>query len=128
MKDSSSITAEGVTFYLTAQAVDDTLAFIARNKGSNVIFDYTYTSVIDGTYIRPEVGSMKRSSKYTGEGRVYGIQEGKIGEFLEKRGSENVVNATGDDLQQMYFRGANAKRKVASIYCIVHATVKLKKG
>lgn len=119
---------EGVTFYLTAQAVDDTLSFITKNSspGSSVIFDYTYTSVINGTYYRPEVGSMMRSSKYTGEGLVFGVEEGQIGEFLDSRGFNRVVNVTGDDLQKMYFQGANAKRKVAPVYCIVHAAVKPK--
>lgn len=39
---------EGVTMYIEAEAVDETLLFISKNtgKGSSVIFDYTYNEVI----------------------------------------------------------------------------------
>jgi methyltransferase (TIGR00027 family) len=42
---------EGVTMYLTAEAVDETLAFVAGNsgKGSSIIFNYIFRSVLDGT-------------------------------------------------------------------------------
>lgn len=115
---------EGVTYYITAKAVDDTLAFVAHNSGpgSSIIFDYTYTSVINGTYKRGEVASMKRSSRFTGEGMVFGIEEGKIEEFLSRRGFGHIVNVTGDDLHRLYFKGINEKRKVAPVYSIVHAT------
>ena len=41
---------EGVTYYLTARAVDATLDFIARDsgEGSSIIFDYIFRSVLDG--------------------------------------------------------------------------------
>ena len=42
---------EGVTMYITAEAVDETLAFVAGNsgKGSSIIFNYIFRSVLDGT-------------------------------------------------------------------------------
>jgi len=108
-----------------AEAVDDTLAFIANRSGngSSVIFDYTYKSVIDGTYRRSEVSSMKRYKAFSGEGLIFGIEEGKIEEFLSRRGFGHIVNVTGDDLHRLYFKGVNEKRKVAPVYSIVHATV-----
>lgn len=115
---------EGVVYYLMAEAVDDTLAFIAHHSGngSSVIFDYTYKSVIDGTYRRSEVSSMKRYKAFSGEGLIFGIEEGKIEEFLSRRGFGHIVNVTGDDLHRLYFKGINEKRKVAPVYSIVHAT------
>ncbi|MDP6909377.1 MAG: SAM-dependent methyltransferase, partial [Flavobacteriales bacterium] len=49
-------TWEGVTMYLDAEAVDGTLAFIARNKaiGTTLYFDYFLKSVLDGTCQNPE--------------------------------------------------------------------------
>ncbi len=117
---------EGVVFYLTSEAVDGTLAVIAGHSGpgSSVIFDYTDKAVVDGTYKRSEISSMRRYKAFSGEEIVYGIDHNTIGEFLERRGFENVVNVTGDDLHAMYFKGVNAKRPVAPIYSIVHAKVK----
>ena len=42
---------QGVTQYLTPEAVDSTLAFVANHsgQGSSIIFDYMYTSLLDGT-------------------------------------------------------------------------------
>lgn len=117
---------EGVVYYLRSEAIEDTLAFIRENSGmeSSVVFDYTFTSVIEGTYKRGEVASMKRSSRFTGEKMVFGFEEGKIEEYLERRGFDHIVNVTATDLKRMYFTGVNAKREVAPAYAIVHATLK----
>lgn len=101
---------EGVTFQLRRSAVDDTLGFVAHNSGpgSSIIFGYTHKPVSNGI---------------AGEGLVFGIEEGKVGEYLERRGFDHAVSVTGDDLHRMYFKGANESRKVAPAYCIVNATV-----
>lgn len=120
---------EGVVYYLETEAVDDTLCFIAGHsrKGSSVIFDYTYSSVINGTYRHPEISSMKRYNVLTGEGLIFGIEEGKIADFLRGKGFDGIVNVTGDDLKRMYFKGPNEKRAVAPYYAIVHGTAKPEK-
>lgn len=66
---------EGVVFYLTPEAVDGTLAFIANHSGdgSSVIFDYTEKSVVDGTHRRSEISSMRRYKAVSGEEIVFGI-------------------------------------------------------
>jgi methyltransferase (TIGR00027 family) len=117
---------EGVTMYITAEAVDSTLAFVAKNsgKGSSVIFDYTYTSVINGTYKRGEVSSMRRSARITGERLIFGIEEGTIEEFLKQRGFHEITNVASEFLKKAYFTGANQKRSIAPVYAIVHAAVK----
>jgi methyltransferase (TIGR00027 family) len=117
---------EGVTEYLTAEAVDDTLAFVAKNSGhgSSIIFDYMYTSAITGTVERKEVISMRRYERLTGEGLTFGIEEGMIEKFLGQRGFYQIKNADSDFLKKTYFMGVNQKRIVAPVYAIVHATVK----
>lgn len=116
---------EGVTQYLTPEAVDSTLAFVAHHScpGSSIIFDYVYSAALTATHKRGEVSRMQRSSRFTGEGLVFGIEEGAIEEFLSRRGFTDVQNATSGDLQRTYFTGANLARPLAPIYGIVHATV-----
>lgn len=118
---------EGVTYYIGAQAVDDTLVFVAKHAapGSSIIFDYTYTAVIDGTWKRGEIMAMRRNQRISGERMIFGIPAGTIESFLSARGFENIVNATGEDLQKKYFTGTNQHRTVAPVYSIVHAMVKV---
>jgi O-methyltransferase involved in polyketide biosynthesis len=115
-----------VVYYISPESVDSTLAFITGHAGagSSVIFDYTETAVVDGTYRRSEISSMRRYKAVSGEEIIFGIDRSRIKEFLESRGFHNVVNVTGDDLHRMYFKGVNEKRKVAPIYSIVHAEVR----
>ncbi len=117
---------EGVTYYLDAQAVDNTLAFVARHSapGSSIIFDYTYSAVIDGTWKRGEIATMRRNRRLSGEGMIFGIPAGTIEPFLSERGFENIVDVTGEDLRKKYFTGVNQQRAVVAVYSIVHAMVK----
>jgi methyltransferase (TIGR00027 family) len=114
---------EGVTYYLTAQAVDSELEFVAQNSGadSSIIFDYIYTEALDGTMKRNEVASMRRSQRFTGEGFLFGIRKGTVEEFLARRGFDRIHDADTDWLKRTYFTGVNQNRPVAPAYAIVHA-------
>jgi len=117
---------QGVTPYLTPEAVDNTLAFVARSSapGSTIVFDYMYTSLLDGTVKHGEVSKMRRDRWMSGESFSFGIPEGTIQAFLEGRGYEKVQNATHIELHDAYFTGPNWKRKVTDGYAIVSAVVK----
>ena len=117
---------EGVVHYLTAEAVDQTLEFVLRNSGSgsSIVFDYVYTSALTAAHKRGEIVRMQRAKRYTGEGLVFGIEEGQVEEFLRVRGYTQICNVTGQDLKRIYFTGVNRTRAIAPIYAIVHATVK----
>jgi methyltransferase (TIGR00027 family) len=116
---------EGVTHYLTAPAVDRTLEFVVRSSGpgSSIIFDYVYTSALTAARKRSEIVRMQRSRRYTGEGLVFGIDEGQVEAFLWARGYAQVQNVTSKDLERLYFTGVNQARTVAPIYAIAHAIV-----
>jgi methyltransferase (TIGR00027 family) len=117
---------EGVVHYITVEAVDQTLKFVLENSGSgsSIIFDYVYASALTAVYKRAEITRMQRAKWYTGEGLVFGIEEGQVEEFLLARGYTQVQNVTSQDLERMYFTGANEARVIASIYAIAHAVVR----
>ena len=117
---------QGVTQYLTPEAVDSTLAFIAEcsGPGSAVIFDYMYPTLLDGTIKRGEVANMRSKRWVSNEMMTFGIPEGKVGEFLEQRGFTQVQDADAEYLHATYFTGENAKRTVAYGYAIASAVVK----
>lgn len=118
---------EGVTYCLTAEAVDRTLEFVRSNSGesSSIIFDYVYASALTAIHKRGEIARMQRYKRLTGEGLTWGIEEGHIDELLSQRGYTQIKNMTSEDLKCAYFSGVNAERTIAPIYAIAYATVRI---
>jgi methyltransferase (TIGR00027 family) len=116
---------EGVVMYLSAEAVAGTLGFIAQHSGcaSQVVFDYIYTALIDGSAKHGEVSRMRRARRFSGEGLTYAIPEGKAVSLLQSLGFSRVTDVTSTQLYQRYFIGVNATRKVAWGYGIALAEV-----
>jgi len=112
--------------YLTAEAVDETLSFVAKNsgKGSSIIFNYIFQSVVDGTNKREEAKKIKISYEKRGEPLSFGIEEGTIDEFLSTRGFYQIENITGEYFKSAYFKGKNQNRNVCCLCGFVHARVK----
>ena len=117
---------EGVTMYITAEAVDATLSFVARNsgKGSSIIFNYMFQSVVDGTCRTDDAEKMRQSYAQRGEPLIFGIREGAIDKFMSKRGFSNVKDVNGDFFKTAYFKGNTAGVKVCRFCGFVTATVK----
>jgi methyltransferase (TIGR00027 family) len=116
---------EGVVCYLTAEAVDQTLEWVLNNSGpgSSIIFDYLYASALTAANKRGEIARMERASRFSGEGLTFGIDEGKVEEYLRSRGYTQITNVTSEELRKAYFTGVNQGRAIAPIYAIVHASV-----
>lgn len=112
---------QGVTMYLTNDAIDTTLAFVVRHSepGSAIVFDYVYRSVLDGIQKHSEISRMHRYRFMTGEGLTFGILEGTVETFLKERGFQQVKDVNVDYLKATYFTGKNAGRAVAGGYGIV---------
>ncbi|MBN2005769.1 MAG: SAM-dependent methyltransferase [Anaerolineae bacterium] len=126
---------QGVTQYLTPEAVDGTLAFVAGHSGpgSAIIFDYMDAALLAGSPppdkgYHGELSGMRRNRWLSGESLVFGIPEDEITAFLETRGFQNVQNAGAQALKERYFTGANAGRTVAQGYAIASATVRQDAG
>ena len=116
---------QGVTQYLTPDVVDATLGFITSysGEGSSVIFDYIYTSLLDGTAEHNEIAQMRESRWFKQEPLTFGLPEGSVRSFLERRGFTEVHDADAAFLHKTYFTGANETRSVAHGYAIASAVV-----
>jgi methyltransferase (TIGR00027 family) len=116
---------EGVTYYLNAAAVDATLEWVRSNSapGSTIIFDYVRASALTARHQRGEIRRMRRYRRLTGEGLVFGIEEGHVEDFLASRGFVHVVDVGAEALKRLYCTGANQGRAVGDVYSIVHADV-----
>ena len=116
---------EGVTMYLSAEVVDETLAFISSNAGesSSIIFDYIFKSALDDAN---EIEGAKEVSRFLtliGEPYTFGIEENKIEAFLNDRGFHKVRNVGAEYLKKTYFGGAYEMIRMKKFESIVYATV-----
>jgi methyltransferase (TIGR00027 family) len=126
---------EGVTPYLAAEAVDETLHFVARNSGagSSIIFNYILKSVVDGTCQLEGAREIRRAfsrggiadfSSNRGDRLMFGIEEGTIERYLSERGFQQIKDISGDYYEAEYFTGPNRNRKGCRLCRVVYATVK----
>lgn len=111
---------QGVTMYLSREAVDSILDFVVQHAGpgSAIVFDYLYRSLLDGVQKQNEVANMRRYRFMTGEGLTFGIPAGMISSFLEERGFAEVKDVNAEDLKAAYCTGRNAGRAVVGGYGI----------
>jgi len=116
---------EGVTTYISAEAVDNTLFFVANNSGagSTIIFSYVFQSAVEGTCGMEGAQKWRKALEKRGEPPVFGIEGGKINEFLMSRGFCNVKDASMESLKKVYFTGRNRNRKASPWAGIVCAAV-----
>jgi O-methyltransferase involved in polyketide biosynthesis len=62
-----------------------------------------------------------RAARVTGEGYLFGIDQGQIESFLTQRGFRDIRNATPEDLKRLYFTGPNAGRVLPAGVAIASA-------
>jgi methyltransferase (TIGR00027 family) len=119
---------EGVTMYLSAQAVDRTLEFIRCTSapGSRVVFDYIHAAVLrkENRYYGEERAHAMVAD--VGESWTFGLEEGEVGPFLAKRGFELVQHYTSVELEKLYLTEPDGSlhARVNGTHCIVIASVK----
>ena len=118
---------EGVAMYLNSDAVDGTLTFIRESsqKGSRVVFDYIFASVLrqeNKFYGEQEIFD---TVSQAGEGWTFGIEEGEIAEYLTERGFRIVSHYTPAELEERYFWADDGSvlRRINGTHCIVQAEV-----
>jgi len=95
---------EGVTMYLTAAAVDETLACVSRHSGpgSSIVFDYVFQSILEGDATLYGAAEAIRLVRKRGEPFLFGIKAGKVVSFLRDRGLECVADLSPADVERIY--------------------------
>ncbi|MDD2755226.1 MAG: class I SAM-dependent methyltransferase [Methanothrix sp.] len=116
---------EGLLYYLPPSAVERMLSSIMKNsaKGSVILFDYLFKSVVDGSTPLEAGRNLKKGLAESGEPLKFGIEDGKIEEFLANRGFSQIANATGREYKEAYFQGENKDRIVSELLSFAHALI-----
>ena len=117
---------EGVTYYITAEAVDETLAFVANNSGtgSSIILDYLPPSVTEENSESKEAKAIRRLVARSGEALCFGLEKDTIEAFLSQRGFCQVENVRSESFKCRYFKEIDQDRKMSSFFGVVNATIK----
>lgn len=117
---------EGVTYYITTEAVDETLSFVANNSGtgSSIIFDYLPPSVTGENSESKEARAIQRLVVRSGEALCFGLEKDTIEAFLSQRGFCQVENVNSSSFKGIYFKEIDQDRKMSGFFGVVHATVK----
>lgn len=102
---------EGLMMYLQPESVDETFHTIEdyAGKGSWVVFDYIYASVLrneDTYYGETEIA---QSVSGAGEQWQFGIEKGEIEQFLARFSMRLVDHKDAQDLERAYFSESNGK-------------------
>lgn len=111
--------------YLSAEAVDLTLAFIARKStpGSSVIFDYFPRSVVEGTCPCREGRVLRKMLARYGEELRFGLEPQAIENFLTGHGFHRIQSISAEDCKRTYFKKAYRNLPVSGLFHWVHAEV-----
>jgi methyltransferase (TIGR00027 family) len=103
---------EGVTMYISAEAVDGTLKFIRSQSapGSSVVFDYMPLAVIKGNFDKyKDVRGLAFWVRYRGEPFVFGIAEGQCPSYVEQRGLKVMSDIGPKEMEALYLTLSNGK-------------------
>jgi methyltransferase (TIGR00027 family) len=107
----TSFNWSGVAAYLTAEAVDAVLGYVASHGSprTSIVFDYAYTEMVDGTREYFGAAELKERTARLGEPLRFGIPDGGIGAFLAARGLELVRHVRRDELGDLYLIGSDGR-------------------
>ncbi len=119
---------EGVTYYISAEAVEATLQFIRDQSapGSSVVFDYMTLGSIKGDWKKyPDTRRLSFWVKYRGEPFVFGIPEEQEKQWIEQRGLKMISDLDRRDLEKQYLTMSNGKLvgSSTSAFRIMYAVV-----
>ena len=113
---------EGVTQYITKEAIESTLGYISRSKdGSRVVFTYVLKEYIDNPGSFPELKVLYKQIKKIW---INGMDPSTMNSYLEKFGLKLLEDAGAEYYREKYLKPLNREMNVMKIERIVLAEVK----
>jgi methyltransferase (TIGR00027 family) len=114
---------EGVTQYITGQAVQQTLAFVGKTApGSSIVFTYVLKSVIERRSTIPGADHMldvvAKQSPW-----IFGLEPIGMGAFLQPFHLTLLADVGNTDYQAKYLKPLGRTLVVSEVERIVHASV-----
>jgi methyltransferase (TIGR00027 family) len=115
---------EGVTNYLTADAVDATLRWCASaSAGSQVLFTYIHRQILDAPQAFGDTERLFATLGAAGERWTFGLDPAQLSGFLAQRGLTLVQDVGASDYRARYFGLAASRMRGYEFYRIAVACV-----
>jgi O-methyltransferase involved in polyketide biosynthesis len=117
---------EGVTNYLTADAVDATLRFLAAatGAGSRVIFTYLDRAVLDGSRRFDGLAEWQAAVRDAGEPWTFGFDPEQLPGYLAERGLTLTTDLSTRDAAARYLTPLGRAEPTAAFYRVAAAEVR----
>jgi methyltransferase (TIGR00027 family) len=117
---------EGVTQYITAEAVSNTLEFVSgvSGAGSAIVFTYVHRGLVDGTD-RPEWFEPFLSfARKVGSPFIFGLDQAELEQYLSDRGLELVDDVGAAEYHDLYLKQLGREMDVFEGERVAFAEVK----
>jgi methyltransferase (TIGR00027 family) len=117
---------EGVTQYLSSEAVDKTLSAIhqAARLGDTLIFTYVDDAVLRGEHDRfPEAARWLRGTANRGEPWISGLSPTGLRDYLRTRGFDLVSDLSTRQAGERYFTPPRGPDQGSELYHVATATI-----
>jgi len=96
---------EGVTQYLTPEAIDVVLSFVARCcGGTRLVFTYVHAGMLDGSVSFRAATRLLRGYARLGEPWIFGLRPQEVVGFLKQRGLCLERDLSAAEYRQLYYR------------------------
>jgi methyltransferase (TIGR00027 family) len=116
---------EGVTQYLTADAVNDTLEFVSSvsSVGSAIVFTYVRRDIIDGTASPEWFKGFVSFARSVGSPLKFGLDPVELGHYLADRGLKLISDVGAADYQDLYLKPLSRELNVFDAERVAFARV-----
>jgi methyltransferase (TIGR00027 family) len=115
---------EGVTNYLTAEAVDSVLGYVSGYpSGSRVIFTYVHSGLLDGTVKFYGAERLLAEVAALHEPWTFGMNPADIDKYLQELGLQVVVDLGASEYRKRYFGSAADDMRGYEFYHVAMAEV-----
>jgi methyltransferase (TIGR00027 family) len=116
---------EGVTNYLSAEAVDATFRFVrAAAPGSRILFTYIHRDVLDHPAAFSGTRSLVRTLRQVGESWTFGFDPAQLPAYLQRRGLVLLADSGSVEYRTRYLGKARRYLHGYTFYRIALAEVK----
>ena len=115
---------EGVTNYLTEEAVDSTITFVgATAPGSRIVFTYVHRDALDASKELYGTGHLKQTLKKVGEPWSFGFLPDILPDYLKRRGLKLIEDLGSVDYRMRYMNRCGSHLKGYEFYRAALAVV-----